>query len=297
VPEATPPPGGGALLDDALAAVAAEWRVSAELTAQSAQRMIELASRFARFAVHAHGCQILGEVNEAVVAEFVTASGRSGPPSPATQHLRRSAVRLLFRTARQLGLVEGDPTLDLVLPPRSGLRARPLDDAEVAVCRSFAQHTLTETRLPAAWALAEATARTSELPHLRMRDVDLEAGRVWVWGSSRCEPRWGELTEWGRVQLERRIDHLGPTDPDLRLVYAGRGDPVSAQASSCTAIARVLTLAGLGGEPDVRPLSVLAWAGQRVLENTGRIEQVALSLGMRSLDRAAGIIGWDWTTP
>ena len=94
---------------------------------------------------------------------------------------------------------------------------------------------------------------------------------------------------------QRRILAIGDGAPDRRLVYAGRGDPVSAQASSCTAIARVLTLAGLGAEPDVRPLSVVAWAGQRVLENTGRIEEVALSLGVRSLDRAAGLIGWDWT--
>lgn len=293
--EATRPPSGRASLDDALAAVTAEWRASAELSAQSAQRMVELGGRFVRFARVAFDCKELADVDRTVVTDFVMASGRTGLPSPATQHLRRSAVRLLFRTARQLCLAEGDPTLDLDLPPRSGLRARPLDDVEMAVCRSFAQHTLTETRLPAAWALAEATARTSELPHLRVCDVDLGAGRVWVWGSSRCEPRWGEFTDWGRVQLARRIDAMGAGDPERRLIYAGRGDPVSAQASSCTAIGRVLTLAGLGAEPDVRPVSVVAWAGQRVLDNCGRIEQVALSLGIRSLDRAASLIGWDWT--
>ena len=224
----------------------------------------------------------------------MTTPGRSGPPSTATQHLRRSAVRLLFRTARQLGLVESDPTLDLVLPPGRSLKARPLDDVEMAICHSYAQHTLTETRVPAAWALAEATARTSELPHLRVVDVDLEMGRVWVWGSPRCVPRWGRLSSWGLTQLQRRIESLGTGDPERRLVFSGRRGPASAQSSSCTAIARVLTLAGLSVEPDVRPMSVTGWAGRQVLNATGRIEAVAAALGVRSLDRAAGLIGWDW---
>ncbi len=293
--EVTRPPGGGLSPDDALAAVVGEWRASAALSDQSFDRMVELANRFTRFAMRAHQCVVFTDAGEAIVADWVTAAGDSGSPSPATQHLRRSAVRLLFRTARQLGLVDGDPTLDLVLPSRTGLRARPLDDAEVAVCRSYAIHTLTETRLPAAWSLAEATARTSELPHIRIRDVDLDAGRVWVWGSSRSEARWGRLTDWGQIQLQRRIDAMGPGDANRRLVYTGRGDPFSAQASSCTAIARILTLAGLGNEHDVRPASVAAWAGQQVLQSTGRLELVALALGARSLDRAAGIIGYDWT--
>ena len=292
--QAKRPADGAGSIDDTLSAVVAHWQAGSEMSSQSASRMTELACRFVQFAELAHQCTALDVIDELVPAEFISASGRSGQPSPATQHLRRSAIRLLFRTARQLGLAEGDPTLDLVLPARSGLRARPLDDYEVAVCRSYSRHTLTETRLPATWALAEATARTSELPHLRVRDIELASGRVWVWGSSRCKPRWAQLTKWGIAQLQRRIEALNP-DPDCRLIYSGRGDPASAQSSSCTAIARVLTLAGLGVEPDVRPMSVAGWAGRRVFDETGRIEAVAAALGVRSLDRAAGLIGWDWT--
>jgi len=276
-------------------AIRRAWASSDEMSEQSMGRMVELAGRFVTFAKEAARCESFGDVDAGVVAGFVSASGTTGPPAVATQHLRRTAVRLLFRTARQLGLVDGDPTLDLVLAPRSSLRARPLDDIEIEVSRSYAQRTLNETRLPTAWALAEATARTSELPHIRIRDVDLGAGRVWIWGSPRCEPRWGALSDWGVLQLERRIHDFGAGDPHRRLVYSGRGDPVSAQASSCTAIAKVLTMAGLGTEPDVRPMSVVGWAGNRVLETTGRIEQVAVALGVRSLDRAAGLIAWNWT--
>ena len=273
------------------------WRSDCSLSPQTKERMVDVAERFLRFAERAYGSEDLDDVTAAVAAAFIKAHGRRGAPSPATQHLRRSAIRLLFRTARQLGVADGDPTLDIVLPARSRLRARPLDDAEVALCRSFSRHTLTETRLPAVWALSEATARTAELPHLRIGDVDLDRGRVWISGSPRCEPRWGHLTDWGAEHLQRHIERLGATSLDVRLTYSGRGDPTSAQASSCIAVAKVLTLAGLGSEPDVRPISIVAWAGLQVLESSGRIEDVAHALGVRSLDRAAGLIGWDWTDP
>jgi hypothetical protein len=295
VAQATRARSSGVPLDNILTAVIDRWTAGGELSAQSTGRMVELAERFVGFAQRGYSCRTLNDIDPGVVAEFVAASGTTGPPATATQHLRRTAVRLLFRTARQLDLVEGDPTLDLVLAPRSSLRARPLDNIEIEVCRSYAQRTLNETRLPAAWALAEATARTSELPHLRICDVDLPGARVWIWGSPRCEPRWGALSNWGTTQLERRINSFAAGDSHRRLTYAGRGDPVSAQASSCTAIAKVLTLAGLGTEPDVRPMSVIGWAGNKILKTTGRIEAVAVALGVRSLDRAAGLIAWNWT--
>ena len=182
-------PAPGASIDDVLVAVVACWCESAELSEQSTGRMVELADRFVGFAGRAGGCVTLADVDAGVVAGFVSAAGTTGPPATATQHLRRSAVRLLFRTARQLGFTDQDPTMDLVLAPRSSLKARPLDDIEMEICRSYAQSTLAETRLPAAWALAEATARTSDLPHLRICDVDLDGSRVWGWGSPRCEPR------------------------------------------------------------------------------------------------------------
>ena len=94
-------------------------------------------------------------------------------------------------TQRQLGVYDGDPTIDLVLPPRSFLAVRPLTDDEIVVCRSFSLQTLTATRQPAAWALAEATARTSEIPHIVVSDLDFTNRRVWIHGSSKAEARWG----------------------------------------------------------------------------------------------------------
>lgn len=208
-------------------------------------------------------------------------------------HARRSATRLLFRTGRRLGLCSTDPAVDIDLPPRSSLRARPLSDDEVGLCRSASLHSLDATRLPAAWALAEATVRSGELASIRVCDVDLDEARVWIAGSARTEPRWGELSVWGCKQVRRRVDAIG--DSSL-VIYTGRGSAESRQAASCQAIHETLLRAGLSGEADVRPVSVAAWAGRVAFDQTQRIDEAARVLGVRSLDRAAAIIGWDWST-
>ncbi len=120
-------------------------------------------------------------------------------------------------TQRQLGVHDGDPTIDLVLPPRSFLAVRPLTDDEIVVCRSFSLQTLTATRQPAAWALAEATARTSEIPHILVSDLDFT--------TSGLDPR--ELEGGGPVGISQRLGSYPacPTDgePEERERGGSRG--------------------------------------------------------------------------
>jgi integrase/recombinase XerC len=230
-----------------------------------------------------------------VAAAFVQAPlADGGAPSVSLLHLRRSALRLFFRSLRHAGVSVGDPTLDLVLPPRSQLAARPLSDDEVTLCRGHALWSLVDARRAAAWALAEATCRSVEVAHIRVGDVDLDGRRVWIHGGRTTAPRWGQLTEWGVTHLKRRVQML-PDEPDTPVVYGGSGDATTGQVSACVAIADVLTRAGLAAEPDVRPASVAAWAGQKILEETGRIDEVARRLGMASLDRTARFIAFDWS--
>ena len=153
---------------------------------------------------------------------------------------------------------------------------------------SFSPRTLGETRQPAAWALAEATARTSELPAIRSATWISTPGTGLDCGEHEDRAALGPPDRVGCRALDATHSHvLGR--------HAGRaaglrGRPAAAesrQASACVAIAETLRRAGLGREPDVRPVSVAAWAGRQVFEQTGRIEAVAAALGMRSLDRAA----------
>jgi len=83
-----------------------------------------------------------------------------------------------------------------VLPPRSFLAVRPLTDDEIVVCRSFSLQRLTATGQPAAWALAEATGRTSEIPHIVISDLDssIESGFPERFVTQQVGHAWGSTT-------------------------------------------------------------------------------------------------------
>ena len=273
------------------AATAVEGVLRHTVSRSQRHRVGKLVDAFVGFASVA-GADALRHVTHGVVESFVRAPDADGVAATvSTMHLRRTAIRQLFREARRIGLATTDPTVDVVLPARSPLAARPLEDDEVALCRASSVWSLTDDRRAALWALAEATCRTSELPHIRAGDVDVAAGGVWIHGGKLTVPRFGRLTDWGSAQLLRRLTNLGADDP---VGYRGDSPSEGGQASTAGAIVQVLTRAGLADEPDVRPASVAAWAGRQVFAETGRIDSVARALGLSSLDRAARIIAWDW---
>ena len=265
-------------------------------SAESTARLSDLMRHFVTFARTGFAVEDAEDVTPAIADGFVRARARDGSlPAVATMHLRRATVRLLFAEGRRLGLATHDPTMDLRLPPRSSLRTRALSDEEVALCRSFSMHTSSETRQPAAWAFAEATARSAEIARVRVQDLDLERSRVWIAGGSKTEARWGELSPWGLARVDHRLRSLRRPRPDERLVCPQTREGAVATSSASVAIASTLRRAGLHCEPDVRPASVAAWVGAKALSEGTRIDEVARMLGVRSLDRAAAFIGYDWT--
>ena len=278
------------------------WRKlagSARLSEQSERRLLELMLRFLRYRRSGAAASSRSrDVTPEDVRGFVLApsSGhRRAQPSVATSHLRRSAVRLLFRVLRQASVVDHDPTLDVVLPPRSSLAARPLTDDEIALGRSFSLKSLGETRQPAAWALAEATARTSELSAVRV--ARHRPGRRP--GVARREHEDSSpVGSAERVGRRRRSSGASTTVGDRRTHRSSTKAPAAARvgrrrrardlrdAAPCRARRRTRRASGLGR----------GVGRAQILEQTGQIEAVAAALGVRSLDRAARLIGWDWTT-
>jgi len=95
-------------------------------------------------------------------------------------------------------------------------------------------------------------------------------------------------------QAARRIALLGAEADRTPLVYRGDQAREGGRTSSSLALLDVLRRAGLAEEPDLRPSSITAWAGQQILSDTGRIDLVARRLGFRRLDQTADFIGWDW---
>lgn len=268
------------------------------LGASSEQFSLSLARLLPKLGMHLERARRLDDIRKVSMADvraWICAPLPDGAmPSMATRHNRRSAARLGFRLLREAGVVDHDPTLDLVLPPRRrGREARPLTDQEPELGRAAARPTLGETRRPGLWALAEATATTHEIPRVRARDVDLGQGTVLLSGSSKTRPRLATLTDWGTDALERRIRELDSADRPL--VYEGAGkSAASMQAASAMTLTKILTQAGLRHDPAVMPASVRAWAGDRIFRATGRIEEAALALGCHTLDTASAIIGFDW---
>lgn len=262
-------------------------------TGRTTRRADEIAARFGLFLQRAFDINYIVDVKSEHVSAFVHAKGSTGEMATATKHVKRSVLRLLFRVARQEFGFEGDPTIDLILPARTMLSARPLTDDEVMLGRSYSLRTTKETRQPAAWALCEATAITAELGYITTDDLDLDCEngpRVWLHGSRNREERWGFLDDWGATQLERRAKQVG----DGYLTYASKGSEESRHVSCCNAIRDTLIRAGLDSERDVKPPSVAAWAGVNALEETGSIDGAALRLGIRSLDTAARFINFNW---
>jgi integrase len=253
-------------------------------------RVSDLLDGFANF-LSASGVRTATEIKEAHLVGFVRSLTRSGSePSLATMHLRRSALRIFFREAKALGVLSIDPTQALVLPPRSYRDLRALTDKEVNRCRSSAEGMIGDARYAAAWALAEATARVPELGAIRPCDVDLNSNRVWIGGSSNTHPRWAELTSWGSERLDDLLSAKPELTADRPLLVTGK----ESRATVYELIASTLRRAGLTEQPGIRANSIPAWRGVRELAGGASIDEVAVLLGMRSLDRTATFIGFDW---
>jgi len=284
-------------------AVRARWVASGDFSTQTLARACEIADRFAH-RVTAQGLTTFAQVDAAHCQGFIDAPTTAGaPPELTTRHSRRTALRMLFRTLRQVGLCDADPTLDLRLPARSVTAARPLSDVEVTLCRASArlgEAGAVSLQRATAWALAETTAMTSEISRIRLSDVDDPHAPRWVQlpGTRRLDSRLGQLTDWGAVIVARQLRVLAGQRAGAHtlLTYRGRGVPGQdkAQSATCNAIGAILDLAGLSTEPDIRPASVRNWAGRRLYDGGMPIEQVARRMGCWSLDTAATAIALTW---
>lgn len=290
-------------LDTAAQLVRDAWGAGDVFTEQTRLRSSETIERFTRRAAR-QGARVVADLTAAMCLSFVMAPTEAArPPEITTQHARRTALRMFFRTLRELGLADGDPTLDLTLPARTSTAARPLTDEEVALCRfasRLGQAGSGSLQRAVCWALAETTAVTSEITEVRIADLDDSVRPRWVRlpGTRRVRERLGELSEWGTHVVARQVEMLtarrAPTS--TLLTYRGQGVPGQhvAQAAVCNALGEILRRGGFSDEPDVRPASVRNWAGRSLFDGGMPIEHVAVRMGARSLDAVAEDIGLVW---
>jgi integrase len=262
-----------------------------ETTVTKAARLM---ARFVTYIERRYAVADVRHVRAVHAREFIDASllgDELRSPAERTKENRRWALDRFFKTLRSLDLYDGDPLLDAERNGRPSASVRPLFDAEVERCRGFTRVRHDDTMGPVRWALAEASATVAEVPRVVVADFDANHARVWLTSEKRGLSRWGGLTPWGIEALERRIHQLGRDNGWAVLAYVGTRPPETRQAAISCALRRVLNRAGLAKDKTVQPRSVRAWAGLRVYHETHDIEQVALSLGLRSLDDARRTIG------
>lgn len=290
-------------VEPATEAVLQAWAASDDFTEQTLARASETVLRFTQRLAAQQVCTVEAITTTACSGFIDATTVKGAAPLLTSRHARRTTLRMYFRTLRRLGYPVGDPTLDIDLPVRSATSARPLSDDEIVLCRITARLGEAGTRSlqrAVCWALAEATAVTSEITTIAVKDLDDPRAPRWVQlpGTRRHDPRAGELTDWGATIIARQLEAMTARKlgSDTRLTYRGGAEPggAKAQASACNAISAVLDVAGLAAQPDVRPASVRNWAGRRLYDSGMPIDRVARRLGARTLDSAAADIALTW---
>ncbi|QFQ98137.1 hypothetical protein F9278_20125 [Streptomyces phaeolivaceus] len=147
-----------------------EWQTMAargEFTEQTLDKFGLLLRRSERY-MHLRGAVVLDDVTADLAEDFVTARGRSRhgrvtDAAASTMLGRRSVLRIAFRTLRELGLSDTDPTRDIVLPSRPNGEVRPLVEGEVIDLRHHASFIDRPRRHGAAAALALAGGPSERL--------------------------------------------------------------------------------------------------------------------------------------
>ena len=300
------------------------WRHEAALAPLSAARMAELVARYS-LRLEAMGVGSISLSSAGDAAGFVRAPTKKGSqPSVHTMHLRRTALRSLCRTFHALGVTVGDPTTLLVLPSRSVRAARALTDSELQQVRMAVLTRRCDVGVAACVvAFAEAGASTAELTALTWANVHVgvpPSGRVGVDaiaagiaagtvdatvagnscgdvavdlpGGGRLLARRVHLTQWGAGVVGQYQESAVWASESL--VVSGSLFPPgshSAQAAVTNRLRWLLRTAELHHVVGLGPRSFRLWGARHAYTQTGRIEDAAHVLGMRSLDATARAIG------
>lgn len=274
-------------------AILADFEGVTHLRPQSFDAMALLMRKFARFCERGLGHSRFEDVTQDDALRFIHAPTKwQEAPAINTQHQRRCAVSLLYRRGRLLGLLASDPTLDIRLPPRSGSKARALEDDEIELAREWARDSRASGHRAPVWALAEAGGHQGEISRVQIEDLDLARETVIFRGGSRGDVRCVALTPWGAKALADYLRRTGNKTEGPLLHIGNSSASGRASAVGMTLIA-VLKDAGLR-DHDIKPRSIIAWRAKQLFHETGEIEVVARALGMRSLDAAARLIDYDW---
>lgn len=226
-------------------------------------------------------------------------------PTAATCRLRVTVIRRAVQTWRESGLLTTDLDLAYTGVRRSPADPHPVTPAEVATIRRSSFHRPDRGVASACVASLLAGASQTEAAHIVEADYDSALGTLRLVGRASRQPRTVTIGPEGAKALDRRVELLRATSRRSGESAKARGQvltlrrPLGDYAPDAVApaigntISRSLRSAGVD-RAHITASSLRDYAANRMFSLTGRVEDVALLLGMASLDRARRLIDLEW---
>lgn len=226
-------------------------------------------------------------------------------PAGSTAGVRLAAIRDAFEGLIAGGLVEQNPTVGVRLGRLTAtFRPCPLTPQEAHRLLVAGRLFATDTLRPAGVALALGGATHAEVAGTAIADFDADGRCVSLATGTRAQ-RTVDLEALAVSALAARADAQRRTWRRRRLSWAPESvplamhRPVSAYRADSIAptvsmnLSRAMKCAGIT-RAGVRPKSCREYAANAVYAMTGRVEDVARSLGIGSLDAAYRLLDWEW---
>lgn len=309
------------LVDEAADLVAADWAVQAAAgtVRKETVNVHRTALRgFVQFC-RVHGVEAVADVDSALVWEWMGSLSVRDKTQPTVNQmeLRRSVLRAFFHTLLRLGVTDDNPTVGVNIPQRPERVVATLSDEDVAALKRAADYDVLAGRHPGehragssktapAVALALLGAQGGEPGAVTCKDIDLLNQAVWLSeGGNRYRDRWVPIDdEWCFGVLAARIAYLAHQFPDdwrdRRVCYepaekeTRRGEMDRRRAAVSMMLTKAMDRASIRQPGRNRVGSIADTVAARVFAATGSLEQVAVRLGLSSLDTVALIVRHDW---
>jgi site-specific recombinase XerD len=304
---------GHMAIESAVDLVRAEWAIAVshgEVSAATVQTHGKVLTTFTRF-VTVQGAKLVCDIDapmlQAWTHSFATRS--KTPPTTNTVALRQSVARSLYRTFAKLGITDQDITVAVPALRRPERKVLPLTESQVTALKKASLKKRTthsgSSKAPAAIALALLGLQSKEIPATRVRDIDFLEGTVFAHdGGHRFYDRHVPIDDpWAYRILAERVQYLQKSHPggadDLFVAYeegkkrggSGQSNPAAATSNTIDGIFRD---AGVKQPGRVRIASLNEYVALRVYQETGSLVEVAVRLGMSSLDAVAHIVDDNW---
>ena len=300
-------------VQEAINTVQAEWDKAVsrgDLAGSTAQTHTKVLATLAKFA-KSRNIDYIADLDAVVLHSWYQAPAVRTDVRPTTNMvaLRQSVARSLFRTMALLGITDRDVTVAIPALRRPDRAVNPLTEQQVQKLKDASirrrQTHAGSTKGPAALALALIGLQSKEIPATRVCDIDFLAGTVWAHdGGARVSDRHVPIDDsWAWQALAERVQYLHQTFADaaknMPVAYEpgktrGGSTPSNPAAATSNILDGIFKDAGVKQPGRVRIASLNEYVAERVYRETGSLIEVAVRLGMRSLDAVAHIVDKNW---